>query len=101
MSVSSEADPEGGEESRGLRACRRSSAARSTGPARPSTPMTRLRRQAMTLGRRRADLRVSSAKVTPRTWSSASMPGGRRAGGQPRGVDLGAGDVGQGGWDQG
>jgi pimeloyl-ACP methyl ester carboxylesterase len=59
---------------RGSRAWRRSAAARLTGPAWLSTPMTRLCRQAMTLGP--APVRtweVSSAKVTSRRWCSASI----------------------------
>ena len=49
VSVSSECDPEGGEGAGGSRAwC--SKAARLTGPARLNTPMTRLRRQAVTCG---------------------------------------------------
>ena len=81
ISVSSEAVPRMARGRRGSRARRRSSAARLTGPARPSTPMTRLRRQAMTLGP--APVRtceVSSAKVTSRSWCSASIAQWLRAG---------------------
>ena len=55
-------------------------AARLTGPARLSTPMTRLRRQAMTCGPVPVrTLQASSAKVTSRTqcrpFSIAQCPG--------------------------
>jgi hypothetical protein len=56
------------------RAWRRSAAARLTRPAWLSTPMTRLRRQAMTWGP--APVRTweaSSQKVTSRRWCSASI----------------------------
>jgi hypothetical protein len=55
------------------RAWWRSAAATLTGPARLSTPITRLRRAAMTPGWRRYGPEASSAKVTSRTWCNASM----------------------------
>ena len=74
MSVSSEADPEGGEGSAGLRTWRRSAAATLTGPARLSTPMTRLRKAAITLGPLPVRTwEASSAKVVSRRWCSASI----------------------------
>jgi hypothetical protein len=61
MSVSSEVDPQVARGRRGLRAWRRRAAARLTGPARLSTPITRLRNTAMT---------CDAAPV--RTWESSS-----------------------------
>jgi hypothetical protein len=52
---------------RGSRACWRNAAARLTGPARHSVPITRLRRQAMTCGPLPVRSReASSAKVLSR-----------------------------------
>jgi hypothetical protein len=74
----------------GSRAWRRSAAATLTGPARHSTPMTRLRNVAMTCGP--LPLRTceaSSAKVTSRMWCSASIaqcPRSRSA--RPAGAGL-------------
>ena len=62
MSVSSEGDSEDGEWSAWVAGMGRSAAARLTGPARLSTPMARLRRQAMTWG-----------PVPVRTWEAHDL----------------------------
>jgi hypothetical protein len=96
------------------RAWWRSAAATLTGPARLSTPITRLRRAAMTPGV--APVRTcTAAAARPRIATSgwrrpAAARGGRdrgQAGQQVRGVGvlelarIGLGQLGQRGWDRG
>jgi hypothetical protein len=83
---------------RGSRAWRRSAAATLTGPARHSTPMTRLRNVAMTCGPLPVrTLQASSARVTSRMWCRPRCPsghGGSRPGGT--GQAWGGGEAGDG-----